>query len=75
MGEGNVVDQYQRAKDILLVVLSLVSTTFGYWFGVHGKERAEDRADKAQTKLNAVVSNAPPEALEQARQKYPEAFR
>jgi hypothetical protein len=79
---GNIVlDEYQRAKDILLVVLPLVTTTFGYWFGAQGRERAERQvndakqaADSAETKYRAVLSVAPPDILQEAKKFYPGAF-
>jgi hypothetical protein len=63
---GNVtVDEYQRAKDILLVVLPLVTTAFGFWFGSHGKEKAEKKAEDAERKTEearAALSTVEQEA-------------
>jgi hypothetical protein len=75
--DGNIVlDEYQRAKDILLVVLPLVTTALGYWFGSQGKERAEDEANKAKDKLTAVAAtSSDPELLANARRLYPTSFR
>src|SRR5262245_2336795 len=42
-----VVDKFQRAKDILLVVLPLVTSALGYWFGAQGKEQEQERAESA----------------------------
>lgn len=76
-GQGNVlVDEYQRAKDILLVVLPLVTTAVGYWFGVQGKEKAEDKADQAKEEAKAIVATSEDsDLLSKAREKYPRSFR
>lgn len=82
--KGNIiVDQYQRAKDILLVVLPLVTTALGYWFGSQGKDKAETAANAAKDEtqntkeqlagVKAVVSTNP-ELLERAKHLYPKAF-
>ena len=73
--QGNiVVDEYARTKDILLVVLPLVTTVYGYWFGAQGKTNAEAKADKAQREFQAVVATGEPDLLQKAMTKYPEAF-
>ncbi|MCW2622332.1 MAG: hypothetical protein JWL64_1934 [Frankiales bacterium] len=81
--EGNVVlDEYGRAKDILLVVLPLLTTVVGYWFGALGKEkadekaaRAEERADAAKAKTEAIAMvSSEPDLLARAQQMYPQAF-
>lgn len=84
MGEGGavLVDEYARAKDILLVVLPLTTTAFGFWFGVQGKDKAEEKADRAEEKADKAVgeskaliaSSTDPELLQRARDTYPEAF-
>lgn len=73
---GNVIlDEYQRAKDILLVVLPLVTTAMGYWFGAQGKDKAEDRADKAvEEKAAVLAATGDPALLERVRAKYGEAL-
>ncbi|MDQ2707546.1 MAG: hypothetical protein M3Z25_07870 [Actinomycetota bacterium] len=75
-GSGNiVVDEYQRAKDILLVVHPLVTTTFGFWFGAQGKDQAQTRADQAHQQLTAVVAaSTDPEILQKAKTSSPHAF-
>lgn len=75
--QGNtIVDKYQRAKDILLVVLPLVTTAVGYWFGSQGKEKAETEASKAKDKVTAMAAvSSDPDLLKTARDKYPDAFR
>jgi hypothetical protein len=75
-GQGTVVvDRYQRAKDILLVVLPLVATALGYWFGAQGKEQEQQRAESARKQLDAVVAaSSEPDLLQRARASYPTAF-
>jgi hypothetical protein len=70
-----VVDKFQRAKDILLVVLPLVTSALGYWFGAQGKEQEQERAESARSQLEAVVSaSTDPGLLQKARSQYPDAF-
>jgi len=77
-----VLDSYQRAKDILLVVFPLLTTALGYWFGAAGKEKAEEKADSAQTQLTSaqtqlaevVDQSAVPGILEKAKAANPKAF-
>lgn len=81
--EGHVIlDEYGRAKDILLVVLPLLTTVVGYWFGALGKEKADEKAAqaeeraeaaKARTEAIAMVSSEP-DLLRKAQQQYPDAF-
>lgn len=75
-GSGNIViDEYQRAKDILLVVLPLVTTTFGFWFGAQGKDQAQAQADQAHQQLTAVVAaSTDPDILQKAKTSSPHAF-
>lgn len=85
-----VVDEYQRAKDILLVVLPIVTSVLGYWFGSQGKEKADaaatkandeaskakDEAHDAKQQLAAITAAAgDPELLTKARSLYPHLFR
>jgi hypothetical protein len=73
--QGNIVDRYQRGKDILLVVLPLLTIALGYWFGAAGKKEAEEKAEKTQQKLNGVLdSTTETNLLAQAKEKYPQAF-
>ncbi len=80
--DGSVVDTYQRAKDILLVVLPLLTTALGYWFGAAGKQKAEDQAqkavaqaDKASRKLESVLANSTDgDLLDKAKATDPNAF-
>lgn len=80
--EGHILDTYQRAKDILLVVLPLLTTALGYWFGAAGRENAEAKAQfamseasKSQKRLEGVLgSSTDQELLSKAQELYPEAF-
>lgn len=73
--DGKVVlDEFQRAKDILLVVLPLLTTALGYWFGAAGKEKAEEKADRSAKQLDSVLDAAPAGVLEEAKRQHPDAF-
>jgi hypothetical protein len=80
--EGNVLDTYQRSKDVLLVVLPLLTTALGYWFGAAGRENAEAKATQAmrearktQQKLEGVLgSSREQDLLSKAQELYPDAF-
>ena len=76
---GNVVlDEWSRAKDILLVVLPLFSASIAYWVGaqVGAKEtnEAKSEAAGAKDKLEAVLDASPQGTLESAKEAHPEAF-
>jgi hypothetical protein len=72
---GNVVlDQFQRSKDILTIVLPLFSASLAYWVGSQGTTDAKKDAKDAQTQLNAILGSAPGDVLATARATYPEAF-
>ncbi|WP_433562959.1 hypothetical protein ACQP1O_36925 [Nocardia sp. CA-151230] len=79
---GDVVDSYQRAKDILLVVLPLLTSALGYWFGVAGRAQAEAKAvqadaaaERTNLQLKTVLdTSTEPGLLDKARRQYPEAF-
>jgi hypothetical protein len=79
---GHVLDTYQRAKDVLLVVLPLLTTALGYWFGSAGRENAEAKAVQAmsearrtQQKLEGVLgSSREQDLLSKAQALYPDAF-
>ncbi|MDF2145485.1 hypothetical protein [Knoellia sp. p5-6-4] len=81
-GQGHVLDTYQRAKDVLLVVLPLLTTALGYWFGAAGREHAEAKAAQAMTevkrtqqKLEGVLSTSrEQDLLSKAQTLYPDAF-
>lgn len=87
---GKVVfDEFGNAKDILLAILPLATTSLGYWYGSQGTNDAKDDAAAAKTQaaqsageassakdqLAAVLDTAQPGALEQAKDKHADAFR
>lgn len=77
-----VFDEYQRAKDILAVILPLVTTALGYWFGAAGRDHAEAKAAQAEAdrqktsmQLKGVLDTSNEQGLlEKAKEIYPEAF-
>ena len=76
-----VLDKFQRAKDILLVVLPLLTTALGYWFGSEGKDQAEGKvkqaqktAENEQTKVQALLQVTPEDQVKAAKKQYPVAF-
>lgn len=70
-----VLDEFQRAKDILLVVLPLFSASLAYWVGSQGTAAAKQDAADAKDKLLAVLDVSPEGVLKDARDKHPEAFK
>lgn len=73
--EGNIIlDEFQRAKDILIIVLPLFTAAIGYWVGNQGVSEAKKDAKQSEEKVNAVLSEAPADVIERARTKYPGAF-
>jgi hypothetical protein len=72
---GNVtLDTFQRAKDILLVVLPLFSAALAFWVGNSGTAEAKKQEKVAKEQLNAVVDTSPEGILEKAKQKHPDAW-
>lgn len=70
-----IVDQYQRAKDILLVVFPLATAAVGYWVGNQGRARAQDQAQQAQNKVTALLGSSDDgELLRKAATSFPSAF-
>jgi hypothetical protein len=76
-----VLDEFQRTKDILLVVLPLLTTALGYWFGSEGKDKAEESAKQAektakdeQAKVQALLQVTPEEQVTAAKKQNWEAF-
>src|SRR5262249_21946071 len=70
-----IVDQYERAKDILLIVFPLATAAVGYWFGNQGRARAQEQAQQAQSKVTAVLgTSADSELLKNAAATFPAAF-
>jgi hypothetical protein len=69
-----VLDQYGRAKDILLVVLPLFSAALGYWVGSSGTQEAKNEAAGAKEKLDAVIDSAPAGTLQKAKEMHGDAW-
>lgn len=77
-----VLDQFQRAKDVLLAVLPLLTLALGYWFGTQGTAKAEEKADKAtadaknaEERIATIVgASQDTDLLTRARQQNPRAF-
>jgi hypothetical protein len=70
-----IVDQYQRATDILFVVFPLATAAVGYWFGNQGRARAQEQAQQAQSKVTAVLGSSDDgELLSKAAKSFPAAF-
>ena len=61
--KGNVVDRFERAKDVLLVVLPLLTSALGYWFGAAGKTNSDKEARQARDKLETALDKAQPGLL------------
>ncbi|GAA1052096.1 hypothetical protein [Dietzia natronolimnaea] len=73
--DDTLLDPYQRAVGLLATLLPLLTIVVGYWFGVTGKDQAEQRANNAQHKLDAVLdSSDEPGLLEKATNRYPSVF-
>lgn len=71
---GNVVDQFQRAKDILIVVLPLFSASIAFWVGSSGTVAAKKEAVESKQQLNAVLDASPEGLLRKAKDMHPDAF-
>lgn len=64
--QGNVIlDEWQRAKDVLLIVAPLFTAAMGYWLGskesataAEDAQNAEERAKEAQAKTDEVTALA-----------------
>jgi hypothetical protein len=69
-----VLDEFQRTKDILLVVLPLLTTALGYWFGSEGKDEADKTAKSEQAKVQALLHVANPGQVTAAKKQNPDAF-
>lgn len=80
--DGKVIfDEYARAKDVLLVVVPLLTLALGYWFGAQGTAKAEEKAQKEEKKAeetNAQLKEAlgllPADLYQQAVAEKPKAF-
>ena len=81
--DGKVIfDQFQRAKDVLLAVLPLLTLALGYWFGTQGTAKAEEKADEAKQEAQAaqervvaiVGASSDEQLLAKAQAANPRAF-
>lgn len=80
--DGSVLDVFERAKDVLLVVTPLLTTALGYWFGSAGRHEAQETAnsaraaaDVAHRQLAGVLdSSSEPGLLIKAKLANSEAF-
>lgn len=73
-----VLDKFQRAKDVLL---PLVTLAFGYWFGTQGTAKAEEKAEATaeakgtRDRIEAIVAaSSDGDLLKKARTQNPRAF-
>ena len=72
---GNVIlDEFQRSKDILLVVMPLFSAAVAYWVGSREAKEAKEEASASKEQLVAVLDQGPADLLRRAKTAYPEAF-
>lgn len=69
------MDKWQRAKDILVLFLPLLTTALGYWFGAAGTEEARADASKTHDQMLAVTSVSDEDIVSKAREAHPDAFR
>ncbi|MCG8342077.1 MAG: hypothetical protein MI684_04485 [Chlorobiales bacterium] len=68
----------KSAESIVAVmgaVTGVLGTLVGYGVGQSGKDKAEQRATKAEQQLRAVVGEGGKDVLKQARDAYPELFK
>lgn len=77
-------DEFTRAKDVLVLVLPLLTTAVGYWLGSQGTAAAQKKAETAENKASEAqkqASDAHAESarrqgqLEQLEKTHPQAFR
>jgi hypothetical protein len=73
-GKTIQMDEFARAKDILILILPLLTTAVGYWLGSQGTAQAEVKAKQAEAKKDAVLSVSPPNMLAEAQKQHPDAF-
>jgi hypothetical protein len=72
---GNVVlDEWERSKDILIIVLPLFSAALAFWVGGQGEAAAKQEAEGAKQQLEAVIDVSPEGILKKAKSEHPEAF-
>ncbi len=81
-------DEFANAKDILLAILPLATTSLGYWYGNQGANDAKEAAaqahaqaadavaetSKVKDQLTAVVDQSAPGTLAEAKQNHKDAF-
>src|SRR5438105_2577191 len=72
---SSVKDFSTALASVAGVVGTVVGAFFGFHTGAAGKEKADERADVAQRKSQAMAEVASPEIIDQARAKYPELFK
>jgi uncharacterized membrane protein len=60
---------------VLGAVTGVLGTLVGYVAGQAGKERADQRATRAERQLSAVIDRSGPGIYEQAKKAYPELFK
>jgi hypothetical protein len=71
---GNVIDEFQRAKDILIVVLPMFSASIAFWVGSSGTAAAKKEAADSRQQLDAVIDASSEGVLQKAREMHPSAF-
>lgn len=80
-GKTVVLDQFGRAKEILTLLLPLVTTALGYWVGAKGTDAAKEETAKTKKQRNAFrdvaidKATAGEDIYRLALQKAPEAFK
>jgi hypothetical protein len=62
-----VLDEFQRAKDILVLVFPLLTAAGGYWLGNKGAESARAEARESNAKLESLIAVSPPDRVAAAR--------
>lgn len=79
-GRTVVKDPFTRSKDILSLILPLLTTLVGFWVGTKGTEEAKEETSKAKAQREAFKEVAKDKAAsgediyELARDKRPTAF-
>jgi hypothetical protein len=62
-------DEFTRAKDVLVLVLPLLTTAVGYWLGSQGTAAAQKKADAAEGKAQVAQKEASDAQAEAAHRK------
>jgi len=69
------LDQYGRAKDILTFVFPLATAAVGFWFGNQGTVQAQQQADTAHARTEALLgASTDPQLMAKAATAAPSAF-